>query len=387
MSTSGAVAGGAPPLAYRARRRGEPASPARVRTGASSLHASVLAQELFRGALRRERKRADRFEEPFLLLVVSWAARGQRDIPKAVVSAVQTVKRDTDIVGWLKADRTLGVIVPTTAHYETRSDELASQVRRQLTAGLDPHSLAGISIEVRIESGATAAAIATTHLDAEIRTPAQRAAALLSRAAKRVLDVTGSAALLLLTSPFLLAIAALIKLTSPGPVLFRQQRIGWNGKPFTMLKFRTMAVNADSAIHQQYVTAFITTNQAAGGGGDKAFKITNDPRVTRIGRFLRKTSLDEFPQFWNVLRGDMSLVGPRPPLRYEVEQYRRWHHLRVLEAKPGITGLWQVMGRSRTTFDEMVRLDLRYARTRSLWTDIRILLATPRAVISGKGAC
>ena len=113
----------------------------------------------------------------------------------------------------------------------------------------------------------------------------------------------------------------------------------------------------------------------------------NDPRVTPIGSFLRKTSLDELPQLWNVLCGEMSLVGPRPPLSYEVQQYKPWHYRRVIEAKPGITGLWQVTGRSRTTFDDMVRLDLRYARTHSVWTDVKILLATPRAVFSGKGAC
>lgn len=389
MSTSGAVARGMPPLSYP-ERRDEPVSPARTRLRAAGfpLDASVLPQDLFRGALRRERKRADRFEEPFLLLVISWSgARPDRGTAKAVVAAARAVRRETDLVGWLKVDRTLGVIVPTTGGYETRSDELVSRVRRELAAGLGAESLARISIEVRIESGTTAAAIAIAHADEEIRTAAQRAIALSSRAAKRILDVAGSAALLLLTSPVFLVIAALVKLTSPGPVLFRQERVGWNGKPFRMLKFRTMLVNADSAIHQQYVTQFIRKNQAAAEGSESAFKIANDPRVTPVGRFLRKTSLDEFPQFWNVLRGEMSLVGPRPPLRYEVSQYQRWHHLRVLEAKPGITGLWQVMGRSRTTFDEMVRLDVRYARTRSLWTDIKILLATPRAVISGKGAC
>jgi lipopolysaccharide/colanic/teichoic acid biosynthesis glycosyltransferase len=149
-----------------------------------------------------------------------------------------------------------------------------------------------------------------------------------------------------------------------------------------------MQVHADPAIHQQYVRQFIRTNAAAAAvGPEVVFKITNDPRVTRVGRFLRRTSLDELPQFWNVLKGEMSLVGPRPPLPYEVEEYKTWHYRRVFEAKPGITGLWQVTGRSRTTFDEMVRLDLRYARTHSVWTDIKILLATPRAVISGKGAC
>jgi lipopolysaccharide/colanic/teichoic acid biosynthesis glycosyltransferase len=155
-----------------------------------------------------------------------------------------------------------------------------------------------------------------------------------------------------------------------------------------MLKFRTMHAGVDAAPHQQFVTAFIKSgDQALATGSDHIFKLTNDPRVTRIGHFLRTTSLDELPQFLNVLKGDMSLVGPRPPLPYEIEQYQRWHMRRVLEAKPGITGLWQVSGRSRTTFDGMVRLDLRYARTRCLWTDIKILLATPSAVITGKGAC
>jgi lipopolysaccharide/colanic/teichoic acid biosynthesis glycosyltransferase len=128
------------------------------------------------------------------------------------------------------------------------------------------------------------------------------------------------------------------------------------------------------------------------GGADAAaapgvFKLTNDSRITPIGELLRKTSLDELPQLWNVLRGEMSLVGPRPPIKYEVDQYKAWHRRRVLDVKPGLTGLWQVTGRSRTTFDEMVRLDLRYARTCSPWTDLKILLATPRAVIAGKGAC
>jgi lipopolysaccharide/colanic/teichoic acid biosynthesis glycosyltransferase len=153
-----------------------------------------------------------------------------------------------------------------------------------------------------------------------------------------------------------------------------------------MLKFRTMHVNSDHKLHQEYVTRFINSAPDT-CGPETVFKLTNDPRVTPVGRFLRKTSLDELPQLWNVLRGDMSLVGPRPPLGYELEQYKPWHYRRVLEAKPGITGLWQVAGRSRTTFDQMVRLDLRYARTCSVWTDIKILLATPAAVISGKGAC
>jgi len=150
-----------------------------------------------------------------------------------------------------------------------------------------------------------------------------------------------------------------------------------------MLKIRTMYVNAGHGVHQDYMTWYIKSSGQQPRTGTEVFKLTNDPRITPPGRFLRKTSLDELPQFWNVLRGDMSLVGPRPPLAFEVEQYQPWHRRRVLEAKPGITGLWQVSGRSRTTFDDMVRLDLRYARTYTLWTDVRILAATPRAMFKG----
>jgi lipopolysaccharide/colanic/teichoic acid biosynthesis glycosyltransferase len=145
-----------------------------------------------------------------------------------------------------------------------------------------------------------------------------------------------------------------------------------------------MFVNNDSAIHQDYVRKLIakeTTDAAAG-----TYKIKNDPRVTAIGRILRKTSLDELPQFINVLRGDMSLVGPRPPIPYEFEHYSLWHRRRILEARPGITGIWQIDGRSRTTFDEMVRMDLRYIRNQSLWLDLKILFKTPFAVLRGDGA-
>jgi lipopolysaccharide/colanic/teichoic acid biosynthesis glycosyltransferase len=178
-----------------------------------------------------------------------------------------------------------------------------------------------------------------------------------------------------------------VKLTSNGPIFFRQPRIGQMGRSFTMLKFRTMKVDADHALHQKFVTEFINSAPKVQAKADAPFKIANDPRVTPLGRVLRKTSLDELPQLWNVLIGDMSLVGPRPPIAYEVAQYKLWHNRRLFEAKPGVTGLWQVAGRSRTTFDEMVRLDLRYAKSRSLWTDLKILVATPAAVFTGKGAC
>jgi lipopolysaccharide/colanic/teichoic acid biosynthesis glycosyltransferase len=184
--------------------------------------------------------------------------------------------------------------------------------------------------------------------------------------------------------PMFLIVGVLVKLTSRGPILFCQKRVGRYGKEFTFYKFRTMSTDNDPRIHQEYVAKLIAGDVSRSTG---VYKLVNDPRITPLGRFLRKSSLDELPQFFNVLKNDMSLVGPRPPLPYEFERYRTWHKRRVLELKPGLTGLWQVEGRSRTTFEEMVRMDLRYAIQQSFWFDLKILLQTPSAMFSGRGAC
>jgi lipopolysaccharide/colanic/teichoic acid biosynthesis glycosyltransferase len=348
----------------------------------------VLDQHLFRTALDRERRRAERFEQPFLLLLLALPTeRGALgpSVVQRIVDALSAAKRPTDIVGWVERGAMLGLILPEVESVGAGiAGDLEARVRRELAQRLDEEIADLISVGVYLHTADTGDRNGGSDLPAAAE-PRARVAP--RDVFKRLLDLAGSLALLVVFSPVFLAIGALVKLTSRGPVFFRQVRIGDGGRPFTMLKFRTMQVNADQAIHQQYVTQFITANSAASNTDDAPFKIVNDPRVTPIGRFLRRTSLDELPQFWNVLRGDMSLVGPRPPLPYEVEQYKAWHYRRVLDAKPGITGLWQVKGRSRTTFDEMVRLDLRYARTYSVWADVKILLATPRAVISGKGAC
>jgi lipopolysaccharide/colanic/teichoic acid biosynthesis glycosyltransferase len=169
-------------------------------------------------------------------------------------------------------------------------------------------------------------------------------------------------------------------------VIYRQERVGENGRPFTMLKFRSMYDNASTALHRAHVAQIIRGNAApTAANGKGSAKLRHDPRVTRVGRILRRTSLDELPQLWNVLRGEMSLVGPRPPLPYEVELYQEWHRQR-LQALPGMTGLWQVQGRNRVRFDEMVRMDLEYIRRQSLWLDLVILLKTPWAMFNGRGA-
>jgi exopolysaccharide biosynthesis polyprenyl glycosylphosphotransferase len=205
------------------------------------------------------------------------------------------------------------------------------------------------------------------------------------RIAKRAFDTLAVTPGLILLSPLLLMVAVAIKLDSPGPVLFRQTRVGENGCLFTMLKFRSMKIGNDTRAHERHVASLIRENLNVDQMGGSSLKLIDDPRITRVGRFIRRTSIDELPQLFNVLRGEMSLVGPRPPIPYELEMYQDWHKRR-LEALPGITGLWQVRGRNRVSFDEMVRMDLEYIWHQSFWLDIGILLRTPLAVLSGRGA-
>ena len=206
---------------------------------------------------------------------------------------------------------------------------------------------------------------------------------------KRTLDLILGVAILIIAAPLMLVIAAAIKLTSRGPVLYKQTRVGRNERPFVFYKFRTMYEGVDHEVHRRYAESFIR-NELAEQAGDSErngaiFKLAGDERITSVGHFLRRSSLDELAQIFNVLKGDMSLVGPRPALPYELPAYQEWHKQR-LAAIPGMTGLWQVRGRCRVPFDEMVRMDLEYVATQSLWLDLKILLLTAPAVISGEGA-
>ena len=206
---------------------------------------------------------------------------------------------------------------------------------------------------------------------------------------KRIIDFIGAAIGLFIFSPVLLLTALAIKITSPGPVLFRQERLGYRGKKFMFLKFRSMYHDCDDSIHKEYMTKFINKNNEkhSDKSGNCSFhKMTDDPRITPLGRILRKTSIDELPQLYNVLCNEMSLTGPRPPIAYEVDRYSSWHKRRILEVKPGITGLWQVEGRSTLTFDEAVRLDIQYAEKWNLLLDLKIIFKTFKVVFSGKGA-
>jgi lipopolysaccharide/colanic/teichoic acid biosynthesis glycosyltransferase len=199
----------------------------------------------------------------------------------------------------------------------------------------------------------------------------------------RALDVLVAAALLLILLPVLVVIAAIIRIDSRGWPVYRQKRLGRETRPFTVNKFRTMAADAGHETHRAYVLSLIKGDGGPTESG--VFKLTRDSRITRVGGFLRRSSLDELPQLWNVLRGDMSLVGPRPPIPYEVEVYPE-HWLARFAVKPGITGLWQVNGRSELTLEEMIALDLEYVRRRSVRLNLEILLRTIPAVLRARGA-
>ena len=348
-------------------------------TGDGTPH--VVSEGVFRSVLFRESRRADRSDGAFMLLLITIEGGASPNRWRHVTAALSASRRDTDVVGWFEDGRTIGAILPEAGIPEAAAaaGTVERRARRELAKRLDGPAMARVTVRVHVHPDTRQAE--AEPLPAGAQPSARRS---VTAAAKRGLDIAGSLALLTLFSPALLAIAAVVKWTSKGPVFFKQTRVGHGGQPFTMLKFRTMQTNSDAAIHRDYVSAFIKASGSGAGGTMR--KMDHDPRITTVGRVLRKTSLDELPQFINTLRGDMSLVGPRPPLPYEVEQYKSWHRRRVLDAKPGITGLWQVTGRSRTTFDEMVRLDLRYAKKPSVWTDIKILLATPHAVLSGRGA-
>jgi lipopolysaccharide/colanic/teichoic acid biosynthesis glycosyltransferase len=345
----------------------------------------VLGERLFKDTLVRERKRADRLAASFAVLVVDRSDQpAAADIWVSIVRSASAVKGDGDVVGWLEKGAVLGMLLPEVSRRGAL--KVMHRLRREIAGHLGDGALAGLSMRLYaqgVESASSGAVLPPVDLLIDSFVPVRKHPA--RDAAKRGLDVLGSLMLLALFAPVMAVALLIVKATSPGPVFYKQVRIGRRGEPFTMLKFRTMYVNAGHGIHKDYMEWFIASSGKEPRTGDETFKLVNDPRITFPGRFLRSSSFDELPQFWNVLRGDMSLVGPRPPLPFEVARYQPWHRRRVLEAKPGITGAWQVRGRSRTTFDEMVRMDLEYARTHSLWTDVKILAATPRAMF--KGAC
>ena len=343
-----------------------------------------------------ERMRTARSSRPFLLMLIEGReslcpVNGHQDLLRRLVGTLRNVTRETDSVGWYKKDRVVGVIFTEVGALESSTmAAISAKIVNALRSHLSQEQMAELKISLHRYPEEDQPPQNFDHLAMYPDLASGETKNKAGHIVKRILDIAGSALLLVLLAPLILVIALAIKLTSRGPVFFKQERVGQYGMPFTFLKFRSMHVNNDPRIHKEYVSKLISCDKGGERRGDSeaggVYKITRDPRVTAVGKFLRKSSLDELPQLWNVLRGEMSLVGPRPPIPYEFECYDVWHRRRVLVAKPGITGLWQVTGRSRTCFDEMVRLDLRYATNWSIWLDLKILLKTPAAVLSGDGA-
>lgn len=353
------------------------------------LGTEIFDEKSFLRTLCLERKRTERSSRRFVLMLLEAGnllknQRGGKPLDK-VLRALCSSTRETDAKGWYKDGSVIGVIF--TEIGETDGKIVANALMTRLTKALcgvlsiEEINEVHMSFHIYPEDSGTSGSIGP--MDMSLYPDSEENNGAGSRALKRSVDIIGGLSAIVLFSPILMAIALAIKLTSKGPMLFRQERVGQFGQKFTFLKFRSMYTGNDPRAHQDYMKSLISgqTNETSG-----VYKIKNDPRVTAVGRFLRRTSLDELPQFFNVLAGDMSLVGPRPPIPYEFDLYFLWQRRRLLSVKPGITGLWQVGGRSRVKFDEMVRMDLEYARTWSVLLDLKILLLTPKAMISGDGA-
>ncbi|MEN8264153.1 MAG: sugar transferase [Nitrospirota bacterium] len=353
-------------------------------------------EEYFHDLLYRERKRAERSLKPFLLMLVDINGllsnnEINEDEKSKLANVLSSCRRETDIVGWYKYNSVIGTIF--TEISELDRYQIREKIYNNLNDILDSEKIKKIKITFHVYPEKDSDTKLSVYKPDEKLYPVRSNRNYYKKTSvifKRCADIILSLIFIIIFSPLFLMIPILIKLSSEGPVLFKQKRTGRFGKEFNFLKFRTMIVNNDCSVHEKYIENLIHDS----GIDDKnkneenncTYKMSNDPRVTSIGKILRKSSMDELPQFFNVLKGDMSIVGPRPPIPYEIKHYHAWHKRRIRRVKPGITGIWQVEGRSRTTFDEMVRMDIRYVREWNLLLDIKILLKTPFAVLSGKGA-
>ncbi len=346
---------------------------------------NLLRKSEFLNRLRVEKRRVDRSKAPLSLVLFYFQTNGEKSgaAVRDFVTSLAKNTRESDIRGWVDRD-VVGLILPDTD--ENGAKRCVEKVVNgngnlncsAITGTYPDHLFVKLLMQ---EEGSPD----LFPLDLDASTEPHGFQIVL----KRGLDIVGSLVGLILFSPIMLATAVAIKMTSPGPIIFKQSRIGRKGQRFQFYKFRSMYWNTDDQIHREYVSNLIKGELDKVNQGDEEaqlFKMKSDPRVTRFGKIIRKTSIDEVPQFFNVLKGEMSLVGPRPPVPYEVEKYEAWHLRRILEVKPGVTGLWQVGGRSKTSFDEMVRLDLRYIQNWSLWLDLKILLKTERELIPSRGA-
>jgi lipopolysaccharide/colanic/teichoic acid biosynthesis glycosyltransferase len=348
-------------------------------------HDRVLPTGEFEAGLHRETRRAERSKTPLSLLLYSVDASAA-DEPlhfERLLAVLQCSKRETDMLGHVGSD-TLAVLCPDTDGEGTKAFMLKLQ---PLISGLPITATAATypdHLFQSLEKGtSTHAAFEPFIVAPTVSEPVG------NYTGKRLFDIVSALFVLCLIALPMLVVALLVKLTSRGPVIFKQTRLGKSGIPFTFYKFRSMVANVDDRIHREYMASLIRSghgNDPTTDSREVVYKMKADPRITRIGKFIRMTSIDELPQLFNVLRGEMSMVGPRPPIPYEAAHYEPWHLRRILAAKPGITGLWQVEGRSRVTFSEMVRMDLRYIRQCTFRLDLKIMFKTISVVLRGDGA-
>jgi lipopolysaccharide/colanic/teichoic acid biosynthesis glycosyltransferase len=352
-----------------------------------------LSEPQFKMLLVRERKRSERTKSPMLLALVDVSILKERGMSNHLMHekirlGLETCSREIDLRGWHKEYDEIGILFS-----DIRVDAVDGIIEKLINCikTVFGHNL---STAITFRHFVYPLEMTKHPLDSAIEKsilyPEQENAtpvSLLERGLKRTTDLMVALFTLVALSPVFAIIAALIKLSSPGPVIFSQERLGFGGKRFKLYKFRSMKPDCDTVSHKEYVLSLIKGGPTGNMTDTGFYKMVNDHRITKIGKLLRKTSLDELPQLLNVIRGEMSLVGPRPPIPYEVEAYAPWHSRRLLEAVPGITGLWQIEGRSRTSFDDMVRMDIRYSATWSLWLDLKLLIKTPAVIFIGKGAC
>ena len=361
---------------------------------------NLHSEKRFVELLRLEQKRSERSYRPFMLVVISLKGFSRpserREVVKDIIKVLSSTTRDVDIKGWYKHSVAIGIIFNdiSSKTHDFQADQqntlnktcenlkkylgLARFDRFGLSYQVFPRDFVLLSKEKQDGTG--------QHLNLVLESSPTKTAF----AIKRMVDIIGSLCAILLFAPVFLLVAVLIKMNSSGAVFLREERIGLYGKKFMFLKFRSMCSNNDPTIHKESVCKVVQESRAnhirnIGVRYTEDPKIKNDLEVTSIGRFLRKTGIDDLPQFCNVLKGDMSLVGPMPPIPYECEDYDIWHRSRALDMKPGITSLWRIDGRSRISFDDMVRMDIKYIREWSLLLDMKILFKTVLTALTGKG--
>ena len=343
----------------------------------------ILTKSYFLKQLRIEQRRSDRSKSPLSIAII-YIETGYEEFGSYFLNHVRQKVREIDFVGYLDWN-TIGIIFPHTNENGLRQclnkiNRIEQAAPFSIKSGTYPDNLFEKLLSKNQDQLPD---LLPLSYDDSLGFFTYK------KILKRGIDIVGSLIGILVFSPIILLTAIAIKMTSKGPVIFKQVRLGKKGVPFLFYKFRSMYLNMDDKIHREYVNQLIQgkhdqINQ--GNSKNPLYKIKYDPRITRVGKLIRKTSIDEIPQFINVLKGDMSLVGPRPPLPYEAEKYEAWHLRRILEVKPGITGLWQVEGRSMTSFNDMVRLDLCYIRDWSLMLDLKILIQTIKVFFGSSGA-